>query len=136
MEITITYEDRLADAAREFVKAMGDNTVFALWGQMGAGKTTFVKAVCKELGVQDIVNSPTFAIVNEYVTNIGSPVYHFDFYRIRNIGEALDIGCQDYFHSGNLCFIEWPEMVEPLLPEDTVKVSIDTLPDGSRRLTM
>ena len=124
------------DAARQFVKAIGDRTVFAFFGGMGAGKTTFIKAVCQQRGVtEDMVSSPTFAIVNEYEGSSGS-IYHFDFYRIRQISEAVNMGFDDYLYSGNLCFIEWPELVEPLLPEDTVRVTIEEQPDGSRILSM
>ena len=124
------------DAARQFVEAIGDRTVFAFFGGMGAGKTTFIKAVCQQMGVtEDMVSSPTFAIVNEYEGSRGS-IYHFDFYRIRQISEAINMGFDDYLYSGNLCFIEWPELVEPLLPEDTVRVTIEEQPDGSRILSM
>ena len=124
------------DAARQFVEAIGDRTVFAFFGGMGAGKTTFIKAVCQRMGVtEDMVSSPTFAIVNEYEGSRGS-IYHFDFYRIRQISEAVNMGFDDYLYSGNLCFIEWPELVEPLLPEDTVRVTIEEQPDGSRILSM
>ena len=124
------------DAARQFVEAIGDRTVFAFFGGMGAGKTTFIKAVCQQMGVtEDMVSSPTFAIVNEYEGSSGS-IYHFDFYRIRQISEAINMGFDDYLYSGNLCFIEWPELVEPLLPEDTVRVTIEEQPDGSRILSM
>lgn len=124
------------DAARLFVEAIGDRTVFAFFGGMGAGKTTFIKAVCQQMGVtEDMVSSPTFAIVNEYEGSRGS-IYHFDFYRIRQISEAVNMGFDDYLYSGNLCFIEWPELVEPLLPEDTVRVTIEEQPDGSRILSM
>ena len=124
------------DAARQFVEAIGDRTVFAFFGGMGAGKTTFIKAVCQQMGVtEDMVSSPTFAIVNEYEGSRGS-IYHFDFYRIRQISEAVNMGFDDYLYSGNLCFIEWPDLVEPLLPEDTVRVTIEEQPDGSRILSM
>ena len=126
----------IADAARQFAQAIGNHTVFAFYGKMGAGKTTFIRAVCQEWGVmEDIVASPTFAIVNEYKGNEG-PIYHFDFYRIKQLSEAYDMGCEDYFYSGNLCLIEWPELIEPLLPEDTVRVTIEELPDGTRIVTM
>ena len=137
MEIKIQSLDHIHEAAREFIAAMGDNTVFALYGQMGAGKTTFVKALCQELGVEDVVTSPTFAVINEYRSDIaGELIYHFDFYRIKKLEEVYDMGYEDYFYSGALCFIEWPELVEELLPGNTVKVTIEELEDGSRKLTM
>lgn len=120
----------LAAAAQEFIQVMGNRKIFAFYGKMGAGKTTFIKAICEALGVDDIVTSPTFAIVNEYKAS--QPVYHFDFYRIKNLREAYDIGCEEYFYSGCPCFIEWPELIEELLPEDTVKVCIEVHDDGSR----
>lgn len=134
---TIKFQlSTIDDAARQFVEAIGDCTVFAFFGGMGAGKTTFIKAVCQQMGVtEDMVSSPTFAIVNEYEGSSGS-IYHFDFYRIRQISEAVNMGFDDYLYSGNLCFIEWPELVEPLLPEDTVRVTIEEQPDGSRILSM
>ena len=111
---------------------MGDRTVFAFYGKMGAGKTTFIKAVCEELGVEDVINSPTFAIVNEYVDGKGAPVYHFDFYRIKGLQEVMDMGYEDYVYSGNVCFMEWPELIENLLPDDAVRVTIGEEVDGSR----
>lgn len=137
MEIKIQSLDHIHEAAREFIAAMGDNTVFALYGKMGAGKTTFVKALCQELSVEDVVTSPTFAVINEYRSDIaGELIYHFDFYRIKKLEEVYDMGYEDYFYSGALCFIEWPELVEELLPGNTVKVTIEELEDGSRKLTM
>lgn len=137
MEIKIQSLDHIHEAAREFIAAMSDNTVFALYGKMGAGKTTFVKALCQELGVEDVVTSPTFAVINEYRSDIaGELIYHFDFYRIKKLEEVYDMGYEDYFYSGALCFIEWPELVEELLPGNTVKVTIEELEDGSRKLTM
>ena len=119
MEIKIQSLESIHEAAREFIAAMGDNTVFALYGKMGAGKTTFVKALCEELGVSDVISSPTFAIVNEYRSDeTGELIYHFDFYRIKKLSEVYDMGYEDYFYSGALCFIEWPELVEELLPGD------------------
>ena len=123
MEIKIQSIDTIREAAREFIEKMGDHKVFAFYGKMGAGKTTFVKAICEELGVNDVITSPTFAIVNEYEAHDAS-IYHFDFYRIKKIEEVYDMGYEDYFYSGGLCFIEWPELIEDLLPEDAVKVTI------------
>ena len=135
MEIRIVSLDDMKKAAAEFVAAMDGRKVFAFYGKMGAGKTTFIKAVCEELGVQDVINSPTFAIVNEYVDGKGDPIYHFDFYRIKNQREALDIGYEDYVYSGNVCFMEWPELIENLLPDDAVKVTIEEEVDGSRKVS-
>lgn len=132
MEITINSLQEIHEAARQFVATIGKHTLFAFYGTMGAGKTTFIKAVCESLGVtDDVITSPTFAIVNEYESSSGS-IYHFDFYRIRRLAEAVDMGFDDYIYSGNLCFMEWPELVEPLLPEDTVRVHIEEKEDGSR----
>ena len=133
MEIRFKEED-IKQAARQFADGMGENTVFAFYGKMGAGKTTFIKAVCEQLGVDDTVTSPTFAIVNEYEAAGGRPIYHFDFYRIKKVSEAYDMGCEEYFYSGHPCFIEWPELIEEVLPEGTVDVTIEALPDGERRL--
>lgn len=132
MKIIINNLDQIQEAAQQFVAAMGDNTVFAFYGSMGAGKTTFVKAVCEELGVEDVINSPTFAIVNEYRSTTDELIYHFDFYRIKKLEEVYDMGYEDYFYSGALCFIEWPELVEDLLPLDAVRVTIEEQNDGSR----
>ncbi|MDR1103527.1 MAG: tRNA (adenosine(37)-N6)-threonylcarbamoyltransferase complex ATPase subunit type 1 TsaE [Tannerella sp.] len=122
-------------AAAEFVRAMGDRTVFAFHGEMGVGKTTFIKAVCEALGVEDAVGSPTFAIVNEYRSaTTGELVYHFDFYRIRQPAEAQDIGVEDCFYSGALCFIEWPEKIAQLLPADTVHVRMTEETDRTRKM--
>ena len=132
MEFRINSLNEIDKAAKDFVAAMGDRKVFAFYGKMGAGKTTFIKAVCEELGVEDVINSPTFAIVNEYVDGEGEPVYHFDFYRIKNLQEVLDIGYEDYVYSGHVCFMEWPELIENLLPDDAVKVTIEEEMDGGR----
>lgn len=132
MEITISSLEDIDAAARLFVRAMGDNTVFAFYGSMGAGKTTFIKAICSAMGVRETVTSPTFAIVNEYGDADGCPVYHFDFYRIRKVSEAFDMGCEEYFNSGFPCFIEWPELIEDILPEDAVRIAMRVLPDGTR----
>ena len=130
IEIKSLYN--ITDAAAEFIKQMGDNTVFAFHGEMGAGKTTFIKAICEKLGVDDVINSPTFAIVNEYRSDSGELIYHFDFYRINKEEEAFDFGYEDYFFSGSLCFIEWPERIESLLPHDTVHVTVKEIENGSR----
>lgn len=135
--ITISNLDSIGKAAREFMAQMGDDTVFAFYGKMGAGKTTFIKALCKELGVEDEVNSPTFAIINEYHSaTTAELIYHFDFYRIKKLEEVYDLGYEDYFYSGALCFIEWPELVEELLPLDAKKVTIAENSDGSRTISM
>ena len=151
MQITINNIETIREAAREFVEHIGEHRVFAFYGSMGAGKTTFVKAICEELGVEDVITSPTFAIVNEYTAKPSpntplelrslatngtqehpTPIYHFDFYRIKKIEEVYDMGYEDYFYSGALCFIEWPELIEELLPTDAVKVTISEQEDGSR----
>ena len=133
----MTYElNEIAQAAQAFIDAMDGRRIFAFYGTMGAGKTTFIRALCRALGVEDTVTSPTFAIVNEYATSEGEPIYHFDFYRIRRLSEAYDMGCEEYFQSGHRCLIEWPELVEDALPEETVRVTIETLPDGRRSITM
>lgn len=136
MKITIQSPDTINVAAQEFVDAIGDNTLFAFYGKMGAGKTTFIKAICEALGVEDVITSPTFAIVNEYTDGEGNPVYHFDFYRIKKLEEVYDMGFEDYVYSNSLCFMEWPELVEELLPEDTVKVTITEQEDGTRVVEM
>ncbi len=147
MEIKIQDIDHIREAAREFVENIGETRVFAFYGKMGAGKTTFVKAICEELGVEDVITSPTFAIINEYTisswplaistkptANSQEPraIYHFDFYRIKKLEEVYDMGYEDYFYSGALCFIEWPELIEEILPDDAVRVSITEQEDGSR----
>ncbi len=136
MEIRITNISDLPRAAEAFIAAMEGRKLFAFYGDMGAGKTTFITEVCRLLGADDDSGSPTFSIVNEYQGADGSPIYHFDFYRIDSPEEALDMGAEDYFYSGNLCLMEWPERVEAILPEETVKVTIAEQPDGSRILTL
>lgn len=132
-EIVIAGLEDLERAAKAFLEAIGGNTLIAFYAPMGAGKTTFTTALCKALGVQeDAVSSPTFAIVNEYRGGLGQPIFHFDFYRIENPAEALDIGLYDYLDSGYLCLMEWPENIEGLLPEETLRVSISVQSDGSR----
>lgn len=133
-EITISSTADLDRAAAEFLEVIGDNTLVAFFAPMGAGKTTFTTAICKALGVTDPVGSPTFAIVNEYMRADGEPMYHFDFYRINKLQEAIEIGLYDYLESGCLCIMEWPENIEELLPEETLKVYFTINPDQSRTL--
>lgn len=133
-EIIINGTQDLPRAAKVFLEKIGDNRIIAFYGSMGAGKTTFITALCNELGVDDIVTSPTFTIVNEYKDSKGEYVYHFDFYRINRLSEAMDIGLYEYFDSGCLCLMEWPEMIEELLPEETVKVQILTDDENTRSL--
>ena len=139
--IRIKDIDHIREAAREFISHIGEARVFAFYGKMGAGKTTFVKALCEELGVEDVITSPTFAIVNEYTLNsqflslTSQSIFHFDFYRIKRIEEVYDMGYEDYFYSGALCFIEWPELIEEILPDDAVRVSITEQEDGSRTVS-
>ena len=136
MDIKINNLETIDEAARQFIDNMGRARVFAFYGKMGAGKTTFVKAVCRRLGVDDVITSPTFAIVNEYTSaTTGDTIYHFDFYRIKKLDEVYDMGYEEYFYGGNLCFIEWPELVESLLPEDAVKVTISEAEDGTRTVS-
>ena len=135
MNITLEIPslDKINEVAREFIRNMGDATVFAFYGNMGTGKTTFIKAICEELGISEGVNSPTFAIVNEYRSDTtGELVYHFDFYRINKIEEVYDLGYEDYFYSGALCFLEWSEKVEELLPPETVMVTIKEVENSAR----
>lgn len=135
MEITIKSLDTIHEAAKEFVKEMGEGKVFAFYGKMGAGKTTFIKALCEVLGVEDVITSPTFAIINEYTDGKGDPIYHFDFYRIKKLEEVYDMGYEDYFYSGNLCLLEWPELIEDILPENVITVTIEEQPGGTRKLS-
>ena len=131
MEIRIESLNHIHEAARTFIKEIGSHRVFAFYATMGTGKTTFIKAVCEELGVEDVITSPTFAIINEY-SGKDDTIYHFDFYRIKKLEEVYDMGYEDYFYSGALCFIEWPELIEEVLPEDAVKVQIIEKEDGTR----
>lgn len=136
MEIKIQDLEHIHEAAKEFIKAMGKDTIFAFYGEMGAGKTTFIKAICEELGVKDVITSPTFAIVNEYTDGHGNPIYHFDFYRIKKLDEVFDMGFEDYIDSGNICLMEWPELIEDILPEEARKVTITVDDDGSRTVKL
>lgn len=135
MEITINSIDEIAQAARDFKAAIGDHRVIAFHGEMGAGKTTFIKALCAEFGVTDNVASPTFAIINEYLAGDGSTIYHFDLYRIETIADLQNIGVEDYFYSGNFCLVEWPELAEPLFPNNVLNVTITVLPDKTRKIS-
>lgn len=134
MSIKLKIENlkKIDEAAKSFIEKMDDKKVFAFNGNMGVGKTTFINAVCKMLGVTQIVNSPTFSIVNEYETSSGDIIYHFDCYRIQKIQEALDLGAEEYLYSGEYCFIEWSENIAPILPDYLVNVNISELEDGSR----
>ncbi len=132
MEIEIKNVSQIKEAARIFLDNLEGNKVFAFYGSMGAGKTTLIKAICEEMGVKETVASPTFAIINEYKDGEGEPVFHFDFYRINKLEEVYDFGYEDYLYSGKVCFIEWPELIEPLLPDNTVRISIQEEPHGSR----
>lgn len=133
--ISINSIDELERGAEEFLKQIGDYKIIAFYGKMGAGKTTFIKALCKVLGVIDGVNSPTFTLINEYRSADGLPLFHFDFYRIEKPVEAFDIGIEEFFESGNLCLIEWPEKIEQILPPETLKVKISVQPDDSRLIS-
>jgi tRNA threonylcarbamoyladenosine biosynthesis protein TsaE len=128
-------DETFKEAAAQFAAHLGERRVFAFHGEMGVGKTTFIKAVCEHLGVKDVINSPTFAIINEYRSETsGETIYHFDFYRINRLEEAEELGLTDYFYSGARCFIEWPEKIEACLPEDSVHVYLQENPDGSRHI--
>ncbi|ROS82797.1 tRNA (adenosine(37)-N6)-threonylcarbamoyltransferase complex ATPase subunit type 1 TsaE [Muribaculaceae bacterium Isolate-042 (Harlan)] len=136
--LTIPSLDAIDSVARQFVDLMGDYTVFAFNGEMGAGKTTFINALSRVLGVdEDPTSSPSFAIINEYRSSTTAElIYHFDLYRLENLEEAFDIGVEDYLDSGAICFLEWPERIADILPDDTVRVDIAEQPDGSRLLTV
>ena len=135
MKININSLADIQEAAKTFVSQNKERSVFAFYGKMGAGKTTFIKAICESLGVEDVITSPTFAIVNEYRSDTtGELIYHFDFYRIKKLEEVYDMGYEDYFYSGALCFLEWPELIEELLPSDAVKVTISETDNGDRMI--
>ena len=135
MDIQIPSLEYLSQAAKSLIPFLHEYKVIAFYGSMGVGKTTFINALCNELGVTDNMNSPTFSIVNQYDVEGENPIYHFDFYRINRIEEAFDFGYEDYFYSGNYCFIEWPEKIESILPTDTLKVYISEQEDGSRLIS-
>jgi len=134
MEILIRDKKHLADAAEKFLKHYGENRIFAFYGSMGAGKTTIIKAICKALGATDIVSSPTFTLVNEYRTSGGDILYHIDFYRIKKQEEVFDFGIEEYLDGESYCFMEWPELIEELLPESTINVRISVDENEQRRL--
>jgi tRNA threonylcarbamoyladenosine biosynthesis protein TsaE len=136
MKEIICKLDNLDAAAAQFLEAVGDNRLIAFCGHLGAGKTTFIKALCDRLGVSDNVCSPTFTIVNEYRAASGEPVFHFDFYRIDSLREAQDLGLEEYFYSGCFCFMEWPEKISELLPEETVEVRIEPLDETTRKISV
>ncbi len=137
MSIILSSADKINKAAKEFVKLMGDCSIFAFYGKIGAGKTTFIKAICLELGVKEEVTSPSFSIINEYRSETtGDLIYHFDFYRIKKNEEIFDLGYEEYFYSGAICLIEWPELIEEQLPNGTKKISIDEITDGKRIITI
>ena len=130
--ITINGIEDYPQAAREFVALLGKGRLFAFYGKMGSGKTTFIKSICEELGVEDSINSPTFAIVNEYEDRNQNTIYHFDFYRIKSIEEVYIMGYEEYLYGDAICFMEWPELIEELLPEETVKVFVEETEGGAR----
>lgn len=134
MNLQIKSIESIHQTAREFINQIGTRTIFAFNGKMGAGKTTFIKAICEELGVKETVNSPTFSIVNEYEIADGDLIYHFDCYRITKKDEAIEIGIEDYLYSGNLCFIEWSKNIASLLPDSLVNVDIEELENGRRNV--
>ena len=136
MKLEIQSLETINNTAQQFIEQIGANTIFAFNGSMGAGKTTFIKAICEVMGVKENVNSPTFAIVNEYETGDKKIIYHFDCYRINKIQEALDLGAEEYLYSGNLCFIEWAENIASLLPDSVVQVNIEEGENGERNLTI
>lgn len=134
MLLKINSVNDLPEAADAILETLNGRSIVAFWGEMGAGKTTLIRALCDRLGVADTVTSPTFALVNEYHTEAGTPIYHFDFYRINRIEEVFDFGYEEYFYSGDLCLIEWPEKIEGLLPEKTLSVRILITGDDSRTI--
>lgn len=135
LDIVVSDLDQLKKAAELFTEIHKEDRFFALYGSMGAGKTTLIKEICEKMGVEDYVNSPTFSIVNEYQSQHGELIYHFDFYRIESMEEAFDIGYENYFFSEDRCFVEWPQLVEPLLPENHIAINIELLDNGDRHIT-
>ena len=136
IKLKIESIDTINETAQKFIDQIGDRTIFAFNGKMGAGKTTFIKSICETMGVKETVNSPTFSIVNEYETSDKRIIYHFDCYRINKIQEALDLGAEEYLYSGNLCFIEWSENIAPILPDSLVNVDIEEMENGKREIVI
>jgi len=136
IKLKIESIDTINETAQKFIEQIGDRTIFAFNGKMGAGKTTFIKSICETMGVKENVNSPTFSIVNEYETSDKRIIYHFDCYRINKIQEALDLGAEEYLYSGNMCFIEWSENIAPILPDSLVNVDIEEVEDGKREIVI
>jgi len=136
IKLKIESIDTINETAQKFIDQIGDRTIFAFNGKMGAGKTTFIKSICETMGVKETVNSPTFSIVNEYETSDKRIIYHFDCYRINKIQEALDLGAEEYLYSGNMCFIEWSENIAPILPDSLVNVDIEEVEDGKREIVI
>ena len=134
MREIICTKSGILSAAAQFLEIIGDHTIIAFQGHLGAGKTTFIKAICDSLGVEDNVCSPTFTIINEYRAASGDSVFHFDFYRVEKLQEALDLGLEEYFYSGCLCLMEWPERIGQLLPEETVRVQIEPVDENTRSI--
>lgn len=130
--ITVRGIEEYPKAAQEFIRFIESGNLFAFYGKMGSGKTTFIRHICEALGVEDCINSPTFAIVNEYEDRERRTIYHFDFYRIKSLDEVYNMGYEEYFYNGATCFMEWPELIEELLPEDCVKVYVSEEEDGTR----
>ena len=124
MKIVVNCISELPTAANKLLRYINESNIICLYGEMGVGKTTLIKEICKCLGVEDVVSSPTFSIINQYLSNDKSTIYHFDFYRLKNLEEGFDIGCEEYFLNNNLCLIEWPEKIEEIIPQDAIKVSI------------
>ena len=136
VEIRYTSIDELPSVAEKIIDFAGDTTVWLFEGEMGAGKTTLIKSICSAFGVKDLVSSPTFSLVNEYHTNQKEIFYHFDFYRIKNEVEASDIGVDEYFYSGNYCFVEWPSLIPNLIPEDFLTIQIEIISEKERKITL
>jgi len=135
MILSVKNISELPEAAKQILSFAQDKKIFCFYGELGAGKTTLIKVICKELKAKDSGSSPTYGLVNEYETSEGNTLYHFDFYRIKNETEAFDFGFEEYLHSGNYCFIEWPEKIERLLPKDYVKVEIE-VKEGERIISI